>query len=420
MKPFRAIAISLAMGIVLESSAPVLAIDEIVELIGKARALNRSADANERQNAGKLLNDAVEAWTKKTVNAPTDAPAFYGLARLCTELSRDKDAVDAINQAVSLAPNQPEYLNQQVTALLYTNAYAEALAPAKRLVELAPDKPEYAQRLATIYLETFDTEAAYQTYRKLLATLPPGNTVEQSSGFRVNYAYAARRAGKYDDAIRVLDSLVAADPQNVGLRLELGICFEAKGELDKAAEEYSSALRAKPDAEETIGYLAAIAAQKNQPEQVARYREQLFELHKAKRTQSKSFKREAFKVGDRYRVRAYELYELVGPQALRYQFVVEDNTRKEPLKISLGSYDLTTAVMRGTGTIASDQRAWHLDLYDGPRHETYGMFTSEPSYAETRAIVIGVLEGTRPAISASTRPEKPNEPATIELPSESK
>jgi len=105
-------------------------------------------------------------------------------------------------------------------------------------------------------------------------------------------------------------------------------------------------------------------------------------------------------------VMVMEYFELKGDMAVRYSFVVLDETGKKKYKISLGSYDSTNDICRELGEIEKDQRLFHLDGYfAGGAHKTYGFFTNEPPYEEVRSAVIEVLAGRHQAISSMTPSE---------------
>ena len=115
-------------------------------------------------------------------------------------------------------------------------------------------------------------------------------------------------------------------------------------------------------------------------------------------------------------VMVFEYFELKGERALRYVFLVLDETgRDEDFRISLGSYDVTHAVWRETtkAKVEKDARLFHLDGYFPWGHATYGMYHPEPSYDEIRKVVVNILEGKTSPVSTSTRPgtqAKPIEP----------
>ena len=116
-----------------------------------------------------------------------------------------------------------------------------------------------------------------------------------------------------------------------------------------------------------------------------------------------------------HKVMAFEHFELKGDRALRYVFTVLDKTEHaEDWRISLGSYDLTNSIWRQTTkpTPKEGERLFHLDGYfKGGGHATYGMYFPEPSYDETRARVLKILEGkSQPA--SMTNPGSPKSEPT--------
>ena len=119
--------------------------------------------------------------------------------------------------------------------------------------------------------------------------------------------------------------------------------------------------------------------------------------------------RDQFEVNG-HRVMAFEHFELKGDRALRYVFSILDATEQaEDWRISLGSYNTTNAIWRETHKPKpkEGERLFHLDGYfKGGGHATYGMYFPEPTYDETRAIVVKILEGKTNPVSTS-RPGAP-------------
>jgi tetratricopeptide (TPR) repeat protein len=121
--------------------------------------------------------------------------------------------------------------------------------------------------------------------------------------------------------------------------------------------------------------------------------------------------RERLRVGGR-EVMAFEHFELKGERALRYVFLVLDESgRGEDFRISLGSYDFTNSLWASGNKEKAAQggRLFHLDGYFKWGHATYGMYHPEPSYDEVRKTVVAILEGKQSPISSSTRQQKPAE-----------
>jgi hypothetical protein len=111
------------------------------------------------------------------------------------------------------------------------------------------------------------------------------------------------------------------------------------------------------------------------------------------------------------KVMAFEHFELKGDRALRYVFSILDKTGDaEKFRISLGSYELTNSVWReNTSPKPKDgEGLFHLDGYFTNGHAPCGMFSPEPSYDETRRLVVQILEGKLKASSSTTINPKPN------------
>ena len=116
------------------------------------------------------------------------------------------------------------------------------------------------------------------------------------------------------------------------------------------------------------------------------------------------YRRDRFTVGT-WKVSAFEHYELEGDRAVRYAFVADDTTgKKKGMVISLGSYELTNRVWHETTVPRpkEEDRLFHLDAYYEGGHATYGMFTPEPPYDQTRDLVVGILTNKiKPQTSSS-------------------
>lgn len=137
-------------------------------------------------------------------------------------------------------------------------------------------------------------------------------------------------------------------------------------------------------------------------------RAELFALWKkgepAELKQEVEYCREQFEVNGK-KVMAFEHFELKGNRALRYVFTILDETGEaEAWRISLGSYDITNSIWRATRKPEpkEGERLFHLDgYYKNGGHATFGMYFPEPTYDETRALVVKILEGKDKPISSS-------------------
>lgn len=146
-------------------------------------------------------------------------------------------------------------------------------------------------------------------------------------------------------------------------------------------------------------------------------REELFAMWKsgnpAELKEKFQYCRDQFEVNGK-KVMAFEHFELKGDRALRYVFSILNKTEDgEEYRISLGSYRITDAIWRESRKPKpkDHERLFHLDGYFPNRHVTYGMFFPEPTYDETRAKVVQILEGKGNPISGTSYPDPKPSPS---------
>ncbi len=240
-----------------------------------------------------------------------------------------------------------------------------------------PTKQQEAQaqtafEIGNSLLEQGKADQALIHYKRALSVLPKEPAILFNAGL------AAFSSKDFAFASDVWKQLKAVEPSDWHARAKLVQAYQALGktaERDKEREE-----------------LFAMWKSGEPPE----FKEQV------------QYCRDQFEVNGK-KVMAFELFELKGDRALRYVFSILNKTEDgEEYRISLGSYSITNSVWRRTmkPTPKENERLFHLDGYFPNRHVTYGMFFPEPSYDETRAKVIQILDGKGTAISSTTYPSE--------------
>ena len=226
-------------------------------------------------------------------------------------------------------------------------------------------------------LEQGKADQALTYYKQALAVLPKDPAILFNAGL------AAFSTKDFAFATDVWKQLKAVDPVDWHARAKLVQAFQALGKTadrDKEREELLAMWNSGKPAE--------------LKKQVQYCRDQ-FEVNGKK-------------------VMVFEHFELKGERALRYVFSILNKTEDgEEYRISLGSYSITNSVWRATTkpTPKEGERLFHLDGYFPNRHVTYDMLFPEPSYDETRARVIQILQGKGTAISGTTYPSAEPKPS---------
>ena len=254
-----------------------------------------------------------------------------------------------------------------VVATLASQAFAQDLSPA----DLA--KVEKAFENANKLMEQRKPAEALTHYKQALAIVP------KNPALLFNGGMAAFASKDFTTALDMWKQLKEVEPSDWQVRAKLIQVYQTLG---KSAER---------DAERT----------------------ELFAMWKkgglSELKQQVEYCRDQFEVNGK-KVMAFERFELTGDRALRYVFSILDATEQaEDWRISLGSYELTNSIWRETRKPKpkEGERLFHLDGYfKNGGHATYGMYFPEPTYDETRAFVVKILDGKDKPVS-STMPAAP-------------
>jgi serine/threonine-protein kinase len=171
---------------------------------------------------------------------PNCAPAHMFLALMLAMEGHEDQAFAELAVAKRLDPLDPFVSSFTVELSLSASRFDDALAEAKRMNELDPTFSYFDDSLAAAYRERGDVTKAIDLYEKAEAVVPV---------HRPGLAIAYARAGRLDDARRVLAELierskthyVAADGI-ASIYVALGENDEAFRWLDRAVDEHSAPL----------------------------------------------------------------------------------------------------------------------------------------------------------------------------------
>lgn len=235
------------------------------------------------------------------------------------------------------------------------------------------EKAEKSFQTANSKMEQGKFAEALIDYKTALVVLPDDPSLLFNGGL------AAYRSKDFATAIDLWKRLKSVDSSDWHLRAKLIQAYQAVGKLVERDSE----------------------------------RQALFEMWKSGKnpelTKQFEYCREQFEVNGK-KVMAFEHFELKGNRALRYVFSVVNKTGDgEEFRISLGSYETTNAIWRETTKPKPEKNArlFHLDGYFTGSHKTYGMYFPEPTYEQTRAKVVKILEGESKTVSSSTFTPQP-------------
>jgi tetratricopeptide (TPR) repeat protein len=265
-------------------------------------------------------------------------------------------------------------MTRLIFILVWTLATSVFLSAAHGQTTPQPDPHQVREQVDKAFAAANDLMEQHKPAEALVKYKEALTLAPDSTGLLFNAGLAAYLSGNFGDAAELWKRLKELEPLDWQARAKLVQAYQALGRI------------AERDAE----------------------RAGLFELRKSGKSpqlaEQARYCREQFEVNGR-KLMVFEHFELKGEYALRYVFSVLDQSGKaEDYRISLGSYESTNAFWRESKKPAPrpGERLFHLDGYFKDAHATYGMFSPEPSYEETRALVVKILEEKIKPVSGTT------------------
>jgi tetratricopeptide (TPR) repeat protein len=161
------------------------------------------------RQAGRI-EDAL-SWLKRAVKRrPPHAPAFYEFGCLLSFLNRDKEAVEAFNRGLDVAPLVPQLSVQLGYVLLRRKRYAEAKAAFSRALANSAGSPEALFGLAKVHQAAGDNAAAAGYFRQCLVSRP------NDADMWLQLGYCLLELGDRAAGYECFRTATRGDPQNYG------------------------------------------------------------------------------------------------------------------------------------------------------------------------------------------------------------
>lgn len=270
-------------------------------------SLDQVQRALELERSGRF-DQALEIYREALKEDPGSLPAHLGLGRISYRLKRYSEAVTSFEQALRLAPAEPETLRWLARSylradapekvldllpaelardakrpwvhLLRAQAYdardriAEAIRELERALTLDPRFPGVRYALGFIAWSARDAEAAEKWFRQELALNP--RHVES----RFYLAEIMESQGKSEQAEALLQELGREAPQAPLTQFGLGKLKERGGDLEQAAKHFRRAIELDPTRPEPH-YRLGVALRK-----LGRHEEAKVELDRSRELQT--------------------------------------------------------------------------------------------------------------------------------------
>jgi tetratricopeptide (TPR) repeat protein len=220
-----------------------------------------------------MLKNAIEQFQKASELDPKDTESFSMLARLSRVAKDSATAEKAYRRVIELDPDDEEALNGLAMVFADRGDMAGATDMLKKAIDKNPD-PRNIVMLAEFYDQAKDFSHGADTWKQAVA-LTNGN-------IRVLRAYAADcyAAGRFDEALKAIQDLAAADPKDDKLQLQISELLRNKGDFDGAAAAVAKARAIKDSPEARYADAELLNAQGKHAEAVTEMQALLDETRK--------------------------------------------------------------------------------------------------------------------------------------------
>lgn len=368
-------------------AAPARAADSAEVKIDRAEKLLASSQESHRDE-GAAAMQAVIAELTPAANEGKDAKVLLLLARASIALGEGGKALPVLDKAIALEPASADVHRWKGIALEDGKDPDAAIRELTKATELAPKQAENFYQLGEALALAKRNDAALAAFRHAAQIDPKHAKALLMAGVMLT------EQGKEDDALELFKQAAAADPSYRLAWQNVGQIYQNQDKPADAVAAFRQVVKLQPDDTNARAKIVQCdEAVGKMPERDAD-RAAIFELFKTGKVEQPFYCRDQFTV-DKVKVMVFEYFELKGPQAVRYSFnILDDSGQDVKYKISLGSYDFDTQLAREQGRIGKDARMFHMDAYyPGGEHRTYGMYTKEPTYDDTKKTVTGILKG---------------------------
>ena len=192
----------------------------------------------------RLLNNhdkALERYKKFTYDNPKIDAGWYGLARTYTSLKDFPNALESINKATELDPNNEWYSIYKADVLEKVGRISEAVGVYEAMVKRFPNKTEFYERLAYLHLKNEDPKRALKVLDKWEELVG----VNEEIVFKKHVVYIG--LGDVKKAAAEYKKLSDAFPNELKYRRELAQYYQQIGDLTNARAAFEEILRRNPD-----------------------------------------------------------------------------------------------------------------------------------------------------------------------------
>jgi predicted O-linked N-acetylglucosamine transferase (SPINDLY family) len=208
------------------------------------------AQGLQHHKAGELA-EAKVVYEKILHIDPANADALHHLGLILHYGGNNAQAIDLIQQAISISPNFAIY-NNLANILKTEQKTAQAIEYYEKAISLKPDYADAYNNLGVVYKDQNNLAAAIANYQKAITFNP------NFSGAYANLGTALKELHNLEAAIVCYRKAIAIQPNYADAYNGLASAFNKQHKLDDALENYQKAIELNPRSAETYTNLGHV------------------------------------------------------------------------------------------------------------------------------------------------------------------
>ncbi len=220
------------------------------------------------------IEKAQQVYEKIIKLDPTDLESRYGLITLYLAGGKDLKVAEEYEKIMQMGYGTPEMQIRTGNIYLESNLFEKAEKVFTEFYKENPDDERAYLGMAKLYLTKQDTATAIEWYKKgLNQDFSFETCLEELRGLYV-------KQKNWDDAIVLLNQVIATDVSKIENYLRLGELYYDKGDTAKSVEEFTHAIERFPDDFRAYFSLGSLYYQRNLTESAEQYLRKSIEINK--------------------------------------------------------------------------------------------------------------------------------------------
>ena len=221
------------------------------------------------------FDDAIRRYRLALTLRSEYIAAFVNLGNIFLELNRLDEAAESFKSALKLDQNNPAAHYGLGQVAISKRSYAEAVEHFEKTLAQVPEANRVHYSLAMAYrglgnVDKVKAHLAQQGTVGVRVSDPLVDSLQESiAGERLHLSRGkiAFEAQRYEEAVNEFRKAVAANPESVAARVNLGAALTQSGDLNAAVEQFEAALRIEPGKANAHYNLAVLLARQNKHDQ---------------------------------------------------------------------------------------------------------------------------------------------------------